>query len=396
MDAKSELWGKKVRNAVCLAIVLAVGGTLAPSSWAGGGSHPIARPAAYNPTTVVMFTGSYSDVDTNPNAGGPTASGAQTTASYTQTSEKLTWTATVTGPINNIDLFDRPGLPRSPTLSVTYSVTGTVSASVSPYGAVQGLSSCSGTISAPGPSTNYLLNAEVLGTQKPYSYDVSATPPVPWVYGSTDGELDWSDQNSQDFCDGAQNAPAIWYSLWQAGAAVPQPFAHFLDLHMTKQAENPASVTAKFSEAGRDGEGGRDVLSGQDSLSFVGVSQQVATAILEGRPAPAGSGVSDVLSCTMPFTLSCQATETLTASRSQGAHASHPGKGRAVVVGRRTVRIRGGKRARVVVGLNHTGRQLLKQAGKLVVSLTVSIRQGKKQATVARRNLTLRSASHKH
>lgn len=396
MDAKSELWGTKVRNAVCLAIVLALGGTFASSSWAGGRSYPIARTATYNPTTVVMFTGSYSDVDTNPNAGGLTASGAQTTASYTQTSEKLRWTATVTGPINNIDLFDRPGVPRSTTLSVTYNVTGTVSASVSPYGAAQGLSSCSGTISAPGASTNYLINAEVLGTHKPYSYDLSATPPVPWVYGATDGELSWSDQNSQDFCDGAQNSPAIWYSLWQAGAAVPPPFAHFLDLRMARHNENPGSVTAKFSAAGRDGQGGRDAVSGQDSLTFVGISQEVATAILEGRPAPAGSGVSDVLSCTVPFTLSCQATETLTASRSQGTPASHPGRGRSVVVGRRTIRIRGGKRARVVVGLNHTGRQLLKQAGKLVVSLTVSIRQGKKQATVARRNLTLRAGSHKH
>jgi hypothetical protein len=346
--------------------------------------------------TVVVFTGKYSDVDTNPNAGAPTASGAQTTASYTQTSENLTWMATVTGPINNVGLFDRPGLPRSATLSVTYSVTGNVSASVSPYGAAQGLSSCSGTVSAPSASTNYLINAEVLGTHKPYSYDLSATPPVPWVYSSTDGELGWSDQNSQDFCDGAQNSPAIWYAAWQAGAAVPHPFAHFLDLHIAKHTENPASVTAKFSAAGRDGAGGRDSVSGQDSLTFVGVSQQVAAAILEGRPAPVGSGVSDVLSCTMPSILSCQATETLTTSRPQSAHASHPGRRRSVVVGRRTIRVRGGRRARVVVSLNHTGRQLLKQVGKLAVSLTVSIRQGKKQATVARRSLTLRSGSHKH
>jgi hypothetical protein len=393
---KSELWGTKVRNAVCLATVLALGATFAPPSWAGGRSHPIARTAAYNPTTVAVFTGKYSDVDTNPNAGGPTASGAQTTASYTQTSEKLTWTATVTGPINNIDQFDRPGLPRSATLSVTYSVTGTVSASVSPYGAAQGLSSCSGTVSAPSASTNYLINAVVFGTHKPYSYYLSATPPVPWVYSPTDGELGWSDQNPQDFCDGAQNSPAIWYSLWQAGATVPPAFAHFLDLQMAKHTENPAKVTAKFSAAGGDGEGGRDAVSGQDSLTFVGVSQQVATAILEGRPALVGRGVSDVLSCTVPSTLSCQATETLTTSRSQGAHASHPGRRRSVVVGRSTIRIRGGRRARVVVGLNPTGRQLLKQAGKLVVSLTVSIRQGKKQATVARRNLTLRSAPRKH
>jgi hypothetical protein len=395
MDAKSELWGTKVRNAVCLATVLVLGGTFAPSSWAGGRSDPIVRTAAYNPTTVVTFTGSYSDVDTNRNAGALTASGNQTTAAYTRTSEKLTWAATVTGPINNLDQFDRPDLPRSTTLSVTYSVTGTVSASVSPYGAAEGLSSCLGTVSAPSVSTNYLINAGVLGTHKPYSYELSATPPVPWVYSSTDGELGWSDQNSQDFCDGAQNSPAIWYSLWQAGAAVPPPFAHFLDLRMARHTENPSSVKAKFSAAGRDGEGGRDVVSGQDALSFVGVSQQVATAILEGRPATVGGGVADVLSCTVPFT-SCQATETLTTSQSQGTHASHPGRRRSVVVGLRTIRIRGGKRARVVVGLNHAGRQLLKQTGKLVVSLTVSIRQGKKQATVARRNLTLRSGSHKH
>jgi hypothetical protein len=384
---------------VCLATVLVIGGMFAPSSWAGGRNHPIARPAAYNPTTVVMFTGSYSDVDTNPNAGGPAASGAQTTAAYTQTRENLTWTATVSGPINNVDQFDRPGLPRSPTLSVTYSVTGDISASVSPYGAAQGLSSCSGTVSAPSASTNYLINAEVLGTHKPHSYALSATPPVPWVYASTDGELGWSDQNSQDFCDGAQNSPAIWYAGWQAGAAVPHRFAHFLNLHIAKHTENPARVTAKFSATGSDGAGGRDSVSGQDSLTFVGASQQVAAAILEGQPASVGSGVSDVLSCTMPSTQNCQATETLTTSRSQSAHGSHHVRAvrrRSVVVGRRTIRIRGGRRARVVVSLNHTGRHLLKQAGKLVVSLTVSIRHGKNQATVARRSLTLRSGSHKH
>jgi hypothetical protein len=396
MDAKSQPRGTKVRNAAFAAMVLAIAGTFGPSS-VGARSYRTARTAAYNPTTVVVFTGSYSDVDTNPNAGGPAASGAQATASYTQTSEKLVWTATVTGPINNVDLFDRSGLPRSPTVSVTYNVTGSVSASVSPYGAVQGLSSCSGTISAPSASTNYLINAEVLGTQKPYSYFLSATPPVPWVYSSTDGELGWSDQNSQDFCDGAQGSPAIWYTAWQAGAALPHHFAHFLNLFIAKHTENPASVTAKFSARGSDGAGGTDSVSGQDSLTFVGVSQQVATAILEGQPAPVGSGVSDVLSCTMPSTQSCQATETLTTSRPRSAHASHQAAGRrSVLVGRRTIRIRGGRRATVVVSLNHTGRQLLKQAGKLVVSLTVSIRHGKYQTTVARRGLTLRSGVHKH
>jgi hypothetical protein len=388
-----------VKYAVCLAAVLAIEGTFGLSSSAGARSYPIARTAAYNPATVMVFTGSYSDVDTNPNAGGPTAAGAQATAAYTQTKESLTWTVTVTGPMNNVDLFDRPGLPRSPTLSVTYSVTGDVSASVSPYGAAQGLSSCSGTVSAPSGSTNYLINAEALGTKKPYSYDLSATPPVPWVYSSTDGELGWSDQDSQDFCDGAQNSPAIWYTAWRAGAAVPPGFAHFLDLFIVRHTENPARVTAKFSRAGSDGAGGTDSVSGQDSLTFVGASQQVAAAILEGQPVPVGSGVSDVLGCTMPSTQRCQATETLTTTRSLSTHGSHhvrAVKRRSVLVGRRTVRIRGGRRARVVVSLNHTGRQLLKQAGKLVVSLTVSIRDGKHQATVAQRSLTLRSGSHKH
>lgn len=369
------------------------------SSSAGARSYPVAHTAAYNPTTVDVFTGSYSDVDTNPNAGAPAASGAQATASYTQTSEKLVWTATVTGPINNVDGFDRPGLPRSPTLSVTYSVTGSVSASVSPYGAAQGLSSCSGTISAPSGSTNYLISALVLGVRKPYSYYLSAAPPVPWVYPSTDGELNWSDQNTQDFCDGAQNSPAIWYAAWKAGAAVPPGFAHFLGLSLVRHTENPASATAKFSATASDGAGGRDSVSGHDSLTFVGASQQVAAAILDGQPALAGSGVSDVLSCTMPSTQSCQTTETLTTSQPRNAHGPHRIRGggrRSMVVGRRTVRIRGGRRARVVVSLDHTGRQLLKQAGKLVVSLTVSIRHGKNQTTVARRSLTLRSRSHKH
>jgi hypothetical protein len=67
-------------------------------------------------------------------------------------------------------------------------------------------------------------------------------------------------------------------------------------------------------------------------------------------------------------------------------------RGHAVSVGSKRVRIPGGRRTRVTIKPNATGRRLLRRFGKLPVTLTATLIVGGRRHVVATRKLTIRRA----
>jgi hypothetical protein len=107
--------------------------------------------------------------------------------------------------------------------------------------------------------------------------------------------------------------------------------------------------------------------------------------------------VSNIVWCAAPFNRYCYFTETLTTVETiSGGKVSTiraAGKGRTkktVVVGRKKVKVRGGRTVAVTVGLNGTGRQLLKQFGNVPVTFSVQLLRAGKPVTIARRKLTIK------
>lgn len=132
--------------------------------------------------------------------------------------------------------------------------------------------------------------------------------------------------------------------------------------------------------------------------SNVGVSATLGRSSGAGPPASTGSGVSNIVWCAAPFRKYCYFTETLTTVETlNGGNVSTiraAGKGqpatKTVVVGTKKVKVRGGHTVLVTVPLDGTGQQFLKQFGNVPVTVKVELLRAGKQATIAKRKLTVK------
>ncbi len=128
------------------------------------------------------------------------------------------------------------------------------------------------------------------------------------------------------------------------------------------------------------------------------VTATLARSAGSGPPSSTGSGVSNIVWCAAPFGRYCYFTETLrtvewiSGGKVLTIRAAGKGKptSKVVVVGMKKVKVAGGHTVTVTVGLNGTGRQLLKRFRNVPVTVSVQLLRAGKLVTIAKRKLTIK------
>lgn len=117
-----------------------------------------------------------------------------------------------------------------------------------------------------------------------------------------------------------------------------------------------------------------------------------------GPPSTTNTGVLDTVWCVAPRGHFCQFTETLSAVETIRAGkvwtiratGKPSGTKTTVIVGKKTVKVRGGTAITLTIDLNSTGRQLLKQFGNVPMTLKIDLVRKGKLVTLAKRKLTIK------
>jgi hypothetical protein len=127
------------------------------------------------------------------------------------------------------------------------------------------------------------------------------------------------------------------------------------------------------------------------------VSATLARTSGSGQPSPTGRAVSNIVWCAAPFGKDCNFTETLTTVETIGAGQVQTiraaGKGnakKAVVVGLKKVKVRGGHTVTVTVGLDGTGQQFLQRFKNVPVTASVQLLRAGKPTTIITQKLTIK------
>lgn len=235
---------------------------------------------------------------------------------YASFRSQITWSLTVTGPINQTSL---PQCYTSGVVSASVSASGQITAKPTPIGANDGAQACSGTISpAPGAwpsaadgwitgSTNFIAGSNWY----------AAVNPTPPDRNSGEGLMDSDTNFGADLCSyeagKAFVGPGLNAPYFSVSGNPPDPnyngtsaSGSFEYPQLTNNIGGginspngaligPTTKTWSFSDTGSDGFGGTDTASGSDTLSYSistsccpGVSAALSGVRAAARPASGG------------------------------------------------------------------------------------------------------------